>query len=39
MYFLVKHVDVVYILDPVKLHIFNDKESGHYVYDLLDYNK
>ena len=39
MSFTDKHADVLYILVSFKLHIGNDMDSGHYVCDLLDYNK
>ena len=30
--------EVLYILVSIKLHIGNDIDKGHYVYDVLDYN-
>ena len=38
MSFPVKHAEVLYILFSIKLHIGNDKDKGHYVCDVLDYN-
>ena len=31
--------EVIFILVYVKLHIGNDMDKGHYVYDVFDYNK
>ena len=33
-----KHVEVIYILVSIKLHIGNDVGKGHYVCDVLCYN-
>ena len=38
MSFQDKHAEVVYTLVSIKLYIENDMDSGHYVYDILDYN-
>ena len=38
MYFSDKHPEVLYILVFIQIHIGNDMDKGHYVYDVLDYN-
>ena len=38
MYFPDKHVEVLYIIISIKLHIGNDMYKGHYVCAVLDYN-
>ena len=39
MPFLDKHPEFLHILVSIKLHIGNDMDKGHYVCDVLDYNK
>ena len=34
-----KHLEVLCILVSIKLHIGNDMDIGHYICDILDYNK
>ena len=38
MYFSDKHDEVVYIMISIKIHVGKDMDSGHYVWDILDYN-
>ena len=38
MSFQSKHAELVYILASIKLHIAYYMDSGHYIYDIIDYN-